>query len=249
MISDALGPESFTQCMEDRIQDLYRKGKNSSAETFQGVLSRILQYHGDEDLYSDRIDAHWVQGFYDYLEGKALSVNTIRTYINITYLVYRFNMTGESRDDPFEKRHYQRKYRKQKTLVAMDLCKMERVDVGLFGYLEQSRNLFLFSHYSGGMSFRDMAFLKKSDIQRGEIHYIRSRSKKPIKVAISDSMYLIMQKYACGGPYVFPILLHPESDLYVQYRAGLRKYHIHLKKLAACWAKGCNRPYSGDFTF
>lgn len=101
--------------------------------------------------------------------------------------------------------------------------------------LEFCRDIFMLCFYLQGMTFIDLAYLKKTDIQGDCIIYCRKKSKSQITVAIRNEAKKIIERYTnmmVNSEYVFPIITDPKRDDRVQYQSALRTQNRHLKKLA-----------------
>jgi hypothetical protein len=228
---------SFDSCMKKLIQDQIQNGKNSSAETYNAIFKRVHWCFGDQEICFTDINKNWVLTFKSYLIKSSLSANTINTYLAFTRNVYNRILTLydiERSRSPF-----------QKVAIVKKTVPKKIPDISLFfilrhsklvdqEYLMFSRDLFLFSYYAGGMSFRDMALLKKESLIKGCLHYKKGRSGSKKVVRLTSDMKKIINDYqVTGSSYVFPIIKNPKLDIYQQYRSGLRKYNLHLKKLAS----------------
>ena len=96
-----------------------------------------------------------------------------------------------------------------------------------------ARDLFLFSFYTRGMSFVDMAYLRRGHIRDGRIRYVRRKTGQEIVIRVEPEMQRIIERYADGErPYVFPVLKseNPEKA-YAEYRTALTYYNRLLKRL------------------
>lgn len=63
-----------------------------------------------------------------------------------------------------------------KRAVSAEIIRQIRdLDLSHTPSLEYARDLFMFSFYTRGMSFVDMAYLKKSNLQNGFLSYCRKR--------------------------------------------------------------------------
>jgi len=225
----------FDVYIEDMIRELQVKGKYSSAETFDAALKRIRHCFGYESIPFSRVDKEWVVSFRTYLKDNTLSTNSVNTYMSIARNAYnRIQTTFETECScyPFEHSLLPpvSASREKPAIDILRKIRCSRLD-GV-EYLAFSRDLFLFSYYAGGMSFRDMAMLKKSSIKDGCMSFKRGRSGGGRTILLNAPMRKIIQTYSCPGLYLFPVILDPHKDLYKQYRSGLRKYNIHLRKLA-----------------
>jgi len=102
-----------------------------------------------------------------------------------------------------------------------------------------ARNYFVAAYMMYGMSFADMAFLKKEDIVDGRIHYRRQKTSRLYDIKVTPALQEILSYYIAKSPqssFVFPIirrLTAEQQDRDMIY--GRKKYNKHLKRLAvAC---------------
>jgi len=103
--------------------------------------------------------------------------------------------------------------------------------------LSFSRDLFLFSLYTQGMSFFDMANLKTENIRNGAICYTRKKTGQQITVHLEDCMKKIIERYSnSSSSYIFPVLRDYENcDALVKWQktgSALVTCNKNLKKLA-----------------
>ena len=95
----------------------------------------------------------------------------------------------------------------------------------------------MMSFYLRGISFIDLAHLKKSDLQDGYLHYNRSKTHQRITIKWEPQMQALVDKYkhlTDDSPYLFPFL-HNNSDEekpdYQRYHNAESRITYHLKKL------------------
>lgn len=97
---------------------------------------------------------------------------------------------------------------------------------------DYARDLFMFSFYTRGMSFIDMAFLKKRDLQNGFISYTRQKTGKRLTIKLERPMQEIIDKYDTGTtPYLLPIIRDAEKDERRQYKSAAHFVNSKLKKI------------------
>lgn len=112
---------------------------------------------------------------------------------------------------------------------------------------EVARRLFLFSYLCYGMSFIDMAYLKKENLKvEGGKDYIiykrhkteHSRKAKYIRIPLAKELELLLRWFnentSLVGEYLLPFVSLPYEGerLYDHLRRRLAKYNIRLKELA-----------------
>lgn len=79
--------------------------------------------------------------------------------------------------------------------------------------LDFARDMFLFSFYTRGMSFVDMAYLQKKDLNNGILSYRRRKTGQRLFVKWEKCMQEIADKYDTEqSAYLLPVI-RPESDV------------------------------------
>lgn len=100
--------------------------------------------------------------------------------------------------------------------------------------LEMARDLFLFSFYTRGMAFVDIARLRKSNIRDGVISYERSKTGQHLYIRMEPCIKAIIDRYeerVRHLPYVFPILKTEEPEgAYKQYTIAINYYKPVVEK-------------------
>jgi len=102
--------------------------------------------------------------------------------------------------------------------------------------LSIAQRLFLFSFHARGMSFVDVAFLKKADIRNNILTYRRRKTGQQLEMTVSPEMRRIINSFSNDtkySPYLFPIIKIPGRNEYRQYETALKLQNRRLKQLAA----------------
>ena len=103
------------------------------------------------------------------------------------------------------------------------------------------------SFYLRGISFIDLAHLRKSDLKDGYLHYTRSKTGQRLTIRWENEMQDLLEKYQAQtvtSPYLFPFLVddgNQRQDKTIdKMKAKVRQYHntearitYHLRKLGA----------------
>ena len=120
----------------------------------------------------------------------------------------------------------------KRALPLTSIRKIRSLDLSLSPSLDFARDMFMMSFYLRGMSFIDMAFLKKSDLRNGCVTYRRHKTGQQLVIAWTDEMQVLLDKYPeNGSDYLLPIIRNPGTvELYAYRNAG---YNINrsLKNL------------------
>ena len=96
-----------------------------------------------------------------------------------------------------------------------------------------ARDLFLFCFCARGMTFVDVAYLRKSDIRSGLITYCRRKTGQRLMVKVEADMQTIIDRYPSATAYQFPILTdgNDQTATYKSYLSAAAYYNQALKEL------------------
>lgn len=98
--------------------------------------------------------------------------------------------------------------------------------------LNFARDMFLFSFYTRGMSFVDMAYLDKKNLQNGVLTYYRRKTGQKLCIKWEKCMQEIIDKYkSTAGNYLLPII-KIDNDERKQYINALHLVNSKLKLVA-----------------
>jgi len=106
-------------------------------------------------------------------------------------------------------------------------------------YTEFARDIFLFSYFSAGINFKDIATLRYVDMEEDRIFYRRHKTGKAVTCRLHPQAKEIIAKYtrseAIQEDYIFPILdrcIHrTEQQIHNRVHKVLRKVNRELKVL------------------
>ena len=120
-----------------------------------------------------------------------------------------------------------------KRAVPLKIIKrIKDLDLSFKSSLDFARDMFLFSFYTRGMSFIDMAYLKKKDLQNGILSYRRRKTGQQLFIKWEKSMQEIIDKYPANeNGYLLPIIKTDRNER-LQYRNALRLVNNKLKEIS-----------------
>lgn len=229
--------------MRRLIQTIADEGRTGTACAYRSTLHFLLRYLGKDESFSfDDITARWLNDYVSYIHQSDLKTNTMNFYLRILRAVYnrawREEIPGTHFISPFRKIHIGT-VRTAKRAVSKECILQIARERSFNNYqLDLARDLFLFSFYSRGMPFVDMAFLKHSDITGDTIRYKRHKTGQPLSVKIVEPLKRLIDKYGNEGEYVLPILKNGSKTLYKQYQNALRRYN----RMLGCLSKELHLP-------
>ena len=202
--------QSLFNFMQGIIARLKQMGKIRTAENYSCTLKSFMQFRGDRDVLLSEIDSDLMQLYEAYLHGKGAVRNTSSFYMRILRAVYNRALEKGLMEQRNPFRHvYTGVDKTVKRAVPLSAIKrMKNLDLSLQPNLEFARDMFLFSFYTRGMSFIDMAHLKKKDLQNGFLSYRRRKTGQQLVIRWEKCMQEIVGKYPEDSlsPYLLPVL-------------------------------------------
>ena len=227
--------QSLFNFMQGIIARLKQMGKIRTAENYSCTLKSFMQFRGDRDILLSEIDSDLMQLYEAYLHGKGAVRNTSSFYMRILRAVYNRALEKELMEQRNPFRHvYTGVDKTVKRAVPLSAIKrMKNLDLSLQPNLEFARDMFLFSFYTRGMSFIDMAHLKKKDLQNGFLSYRRRKTGQQLVIKWEKCMQEIVNKCHTWdrNPYLLPILNFPNESR-KQYKYAQSRINVHLKEIA-----------------
>ena len=106
-------------------------------------------------------------------------------------------------------------------------------------YRRLAKDLFLFSYFTAGMNFGDIARLRYKDIIKERVYYSRHKTQKLLSFQLVPNALQIIEKYSRANhaqeDYIFPILDRSEhktaQQIFNRLHKVLRKINRELKTL------------------
>ncbi len=99
--------------------------------------------------------------------------------------------------------------------------------------LDFARDIFLFSFYMRGMSFVDIAYLKRKNLVNGFVVYNRRKTGQQLVVKWEKQMETIVNKYLdSNNPFLFPIIKKEDGTERKQYLNKMLLINRYLKTIA-----------------
>ena len=226
--------QSFNDYICLQIARLKRLGKIRTSETYTAALRSFSGFMNDKEVLFDQLNADLIAEYEAYLKGRGNSPNTVSFYMRILKAVY--NRAVE--DGLTEQRHpfksvYTGVEKTLKRAISLnDLKHIKGLDLSLKPNLDFARDMFLFCFYTRGMSFIDMAYLRKKDLQNGILSYRRRKTGQQLFLKWERCMQEIVDKYPINETeYLLPIITKRDEDYRKQYTNELHRVNHLLKKI------------------
>lgn len=225
---------SFKRFMEDTIDKLKQLKKERTAETYTSALNSFIRFRSGKDVIFEEITSDLMMEYEAWLMSTGVKKNTVSFYNRILRAAYNRAVEKELVTQCYPFRHVYTGIDKtvKRAITLKDMKRIKELDFSFKPSLDFARNMFLFSFYTRGMSFVDMAYLKKSDLQDGILTYQRRKTKQTLHIKWLKHMQVIIDKYwDYDSEYLLPIIKR-NSDERLQYRNALRFVNNKLKVIA-----------------
>ncbi len=225
---------SFNNYICQQIARLKRLGKIRTSETYTAALRSFNGFMNDKEVLFDQINSDQIAEYEAYLKGRGNSPNTISFYMRILKAVYNRavedGLTGQRH--PFKSVYTGVEKTLKRAISLNDLKHIKGLDLLLQPNLDFARDMFLFCFYTRGMSFIDMAYLRKKDLQNGILSYRRRKTGQQLFIKWEKCMQEIVDKYPVNKTeYLLPIITQRDVDYRKQYTNELHRVNHLLKKI------------------
>ncbi len=220
--------------MHGVIAQLKQLGKVRTSETYTTTLNSFMAFREDQDVPLDGICSDLMLMYEAYLKARGVRMNTISFYMRNLRAVY--NRAVEKRlspqNNPF--RHVYTGVDKtvKRAIPIKDIKALKEVDLSMKPSLDFARDMFMFSFYTRGMSFVDMAYLRKTDLQNGILTYRRRKTGQELTIKWEKCMAEIIAKYPENQTdFLLPIITKQDNERR-QYDNALHLVNYRLKELS-----------------
>ena len=226
---------SLFNFMEGAIAKLKRNGKIRTSETYKSTLNSFRKFRKDEDIMLDSITSQTMEGYEAWHRSRGVTPNTISFYTRILRAVYNRAVEEGITDNHNPFRHVYTGIEKtvKRALPLAVIKKIKALDLSLTPALDYARNMFMMSFYLRGMSFIDMAFLKKADLKNGYVTYRRRKTGQRLTIEWTKEMQMILDKYLENkSGYLLPIIRNIGTNERCTYRNVGYNINHNLKRIA-----------------
>lgn len=223
---------SFISFAHTLVGQLKQIGKQYTA--YETAINSFTRFRKEQDVPLDEVDSDLMMAYEAYLKSKGICPNSSSFYMRNLRAIYNRAVDKELTDqrNPF-KHVYTGIDKTVKRAVPLSVIRQIRdLDLNLHPAMDYARNIFMFSFYTRGMSFIDMAFLKKKDLQNGVLSYRRHKTNQQLFIKWEKPMQELIDKFDTSGtPYLLPIIKNCDNDARKQYKSDAHRVNQSLKKI------------------
>lgn len=223
--------------MSSIISELGIAGRTRTKETYSSALRSFMQYRQGDDILLSEFNSVIVMDYESYLMNvRGIKRNSSSFYMRILRAMYnRAVERGMVADcKPFKNVYTGVDKTVKRAIPLKAIKRIKNLQLSSFPELELARDLFMFSFYTRGMSFVDMAYLKSRNLNMGVLTYRRRKTGQQLHVKWERCMQEIVDRHGNGvRGFLLPIITKEDKKEHLQYQSALSLINTRLKQVGA----------------
>lgn len=227
--------------MQLTILQLRQSGQEGTATAYTTTLHSFMRFRRGRDIPLSSVTSDLITRYEAWLNQSGIIKNTRSFYLRNLRAVYNRAVGQGLTPQRFPFQHaYTRIDKTTKRAVPQQVIRqLQQLDLTQRPALAFARDLFLFSFYTRGMSFVDMAYLTTANLHQGYLVYQRHKTHQQLTIRWEPCMQEIVTRLSrhhhppSGGdpPYLLPII-RQSGNQRLQYKNSQRLVNHHLKTLS-----------------
>ena len=240
-------PQLVDSYFERQIAAMKQAGKINTAIKYTAIRTSLVKFHPAKLRFED-ITPNLLADFETFLRGEGNQPNSIATKFSVLKAVYNKAITDKiflCEENPFVPykvgKHWTQT--RKRAIHKEDIQRLIQAELPVTRspYTEFARDIFLFSYFSAGINFKDIATLRYTDIEEDRIFYRRHKTGKAMTCRLHPQAKEIIAKYtyseAMQEDYIFPILNRRIHRTEQQIHNRVHKVLIHINRELKEWSK------------
>ncbi len=229
---------SVMEYMERQITALNAMNRLGTARNYTRTRNSLRTFLKGHDISFTKMNDSLILRYNNWLKQRGVVKNTISFYMRILRALY--NKANRDKlakpDNPFRNVYTGIDKTRKRALDEKSVRKLMKLNLKDSPALALSRDLFMFSYFMRGMSFVDIAYLRKEDYDGLYISYKRQKTGQSLNVLVEPCIERIIKRYialTARTPYIFPIITSSDpKEAFRQYQTALGYHNRKLKELA-----------------
>jgi integrase len=248
----------FSDFVEELVSKMTLPHQSRLSRAYRTVSNNLKTFNSGKEVPLIAINSRFIEEYETYMKGKNNLPNTISFYMRNTRSIFnkaiKLKVIAAPSENPFSGVYTgiaktRKRAVKQEVidgLMKLDLLEGDKVfrgtksinanKAGKINPLAFSRDLFLFSFLLRGISFIDLAYLKKTDLCGNLITYTRHKTGQQLEVFVTPSIREIISRYSryCKDTdYLLPVLPSEPEPTRKHYENAIRRQNRYLKILSS----------------
>ncbi len=201
-----------------------------TSETYLTATHNFISFAKDKSIRLYEITSDLIEEYETFLQVRGLTANTTSFYMRVLRSIYNQGVKRHliENHSPFMNVYTGIAATAKRALTIGKIQKIKNLNLSGRKNLEYARDMFLLSFYLRGMSFVDMAYLKKCDLKHGYITYFRQKTRQRICVRWESEIQEIISKYDSDPVFMLPVLKSEMTDLRNGYKMASKRINRNL---------------------
>lgn len=225
---------SFRLFTLEIIEQLKQLGQPRTSETYATTLRSFMDFREGYDMPVNAISSDLMLLYESYLKRTEIRMNSVSFYLRILRAIYNRAVEKGLAEQCHPFRHVYTGVEKtiKRAVSVQTLKALKNLDLSDKPSWQFTRDIFLFSFYTRGMSFVDMAYLEKKNLKNGILTYCRRKTGQQLAIHWEKCMADIVAKYGNENSiYLLPIIKTTDNTC-LQYKSSQRLMNYNLKRIS-----------------
>lgn len=221
---------SYCQMASERMRE---RQKFRTSEIYLSACASFMRFRNGKDVPIGELNGQIVEEYEVWLKSKGLKRNTIGFYMRVMRAIYNKAVKQGIvlQNNPFENVYAGVDRTVKRAISEKNINSLKRLSP-VTQAEDFARDVFLLSFYLRGISFVDLAYLKKSDLRNGVLNYCRKKTGQEFWIGWEPCMQGIVEKWRLpDSPYLLPIIPCSSDNIRFGYRKSLHDVNSSLKAL------------------
>lgn len=207
-----------------------------TAKSYANALRSFEKFRKNRDMGFDDLNRELIQEYEAWMLHGGLKRSSASCYLRTLRTLYRQAVEDGQAEEKsiFHKVHVSIGKTRKRAVSAEVIRTIRHLDLSRKPSLDFARDIFMFSFYTRGMSFVDIAHLRKSDLRNGFLTYNRRKTFQSLTIQWERPMQAITDRYAeqtKGSAYLFPIITGESRVDRNRYEQTLQRINRNLKRI------------------
>lgn len=240
-------PQLVDSYFERQVGIMRKAGKINTAIKYMATRASFVKFHPARLRFED-ITPKLLSDFELFLRGEGNQPNSIATKFSVLKAVYNKAVADKvflCKESPFAVykvgRHWTQTRKRAVHKEDIQRLMLAEIPDTRSPYTDFARDIFLFSYFSAGINFKDIATLRHADMEEGRIFYRRHKTGKAMTCRLHPQARVIIAKYlrsdAVQDDYIFPILDRHVHCTEQQIHNRIHKVLVHVNKELRVWSR------------
>ena len=238
LFSDKRTSISLTEYMNSLINRLKETNRLGNAYSYENALKALQKYAKKKEILFTDIDITFLNKWKEKHIKNGNSVNGHNVYLRAIRASYNKAIEENvlsANIYPFRKYKIVNEKVRKRAISGEDVKKINDMEFPEGSTLWHTQKLFMFSFFTIGMPWVDMANLKLKNIVGNRINYKRKKTGKEYSIETNSNIRQILNYYSNNkkkNDYVFPIIKRvSEANKISDTKNGLKNFNKHLEKI------------------